>query len=88
MLRFTPNANPSCRPTNHWPMQTVTATIIDSAPMPKIRRPAAITGNDGELAVTTAPARQMRAKTSVERRVPNRSMMTPPMSTMTMFGRL
>jgi hypothetical protein len=35
---------------------------MDSALTPKIRRPAAITGNDGELAVTTAPTKQMRAK--------------------------
>ena len=88
MLRLTPNANPSCRPTNHWPIATVIATIIDSAPSPKIRRPAAITGNDGEIAVTSAPMLQMMAKISVERRVPNRSTMTPPIRTTTMFGRL
>ena len=37
---------------------TVTATIIDSAPILKIRRPAAITGNDGDIAVTSAPTLQ------------------------------
>jgi hypothetical protein len=43
IARFTPKANPSCLPMNHWPMMTVIATIIDSAPRPKISRPAAIT---------------------------------------------
>jgi hypothetical protein len=69
-------------------MATVIATIIDSAPRPKRRRPAAITGKSGETAVTTAPTRQTIANISVDVRVPNRSTMTPPMSTMTMLGKL
>jgi len=69
-------------------MATVIATIIDSAPRPKISRPAAITGKLGDAAVITAPIAQMIANTSVEVLVPNRSTMTPPMSTMTTFGRL
>ena len=37
-------------------MATVIATIIDSAPSPKISRPAAMTGKSGESAVTSAPS--------------------------------
>ena len=48
----------------------------------------AITVNDGETAVTTAPTRQTEEKITVARRVPMRSTMTPPTSTMTMFGKL
>ena len=32
MLRLTPKAKPSWRPTNHCPRVVVMATIIDSAP--------------------------------------------------------
>ena len=88
MLRLTPNANPSCRPTNHCPIATVIATIIDSAPRPKISRPAAIAGKFGAIAVTTAPTREITANASVDNRVPYRSTMIPPTSTMMMFGRL
>ena len=44
--------------------------------------------NDGETAVRTAPATQMAAKISVALRVPMRSTMMPPTSTMMMFGKL
>ena len=88
MLRFSPKANPSCLPTNHCPMMTVTATIIVSAPRPKMRRPPAITGKLGEIAVSAAPIVQMIAKTSVVSRAPKRSMRMPPMSTITMLGKL
>ena len=70
MLRLTPNAKPSCLPTNHCPMMTVMATIIDSAPRPKIRRPNAISSKMGDSAVMTAPIAQIVAKTSVASRAP------------------
>lgn len=88
MLRFKPKASPSWRPTNHCPIATVMATIIDSAPNPKMRRPAAITGKSGDMAVTAAPIAQMMANTSVASRVPNRSTIMPPRSTMMMLGKL
>ena len=67
---------------------TVTATISVSAPRPKIRRPNAIIGKLGDSAVITAPSVQMVANTSVVIRAPKRSMMRPPISTMTMLGKL
>ena len=88
MLRFTPKASPSCLPLNHWPSAAVTATIIDSAPSPNTRRPSAMMAKLPEAAVRIAPIRQMAAKPSVAVRVPMRSTMTPPMSTITTLGRL
>ena len=73
---------------NHCPRAVVTATIMDSAPSPNTRRPAAIPMNVPESPVMIAPARQIAVKTSVAVLVPIRSTITPPMSTMMMFGRL
>ena len=42
--RFTPKANPSSLPLNHFASAVVTATISDSAPRPRTKRPASITG--------------------------------------------
>ena len=47
-----------------------------------------MTVNDGEMAVTTAPSRQTEEKITAARRVPIRSTMIPPTSTMTRFGKL
>jgi hypothetical protein len=43
MVRFRPKAKESSFPLNHRARIVVMATIMDSAPSPKIRRPAAIT---------------------------------------------
>jgi hypothetical protein len=83
-----PNAKPRSRPLNHWPSAAVTATIIDSAPRPNTRRPSAISAKVPEAAVMTAPTRQIAVNASVAVRVPKRSTITPPMSTMMMFGAL
>ena len=69
-------------------MITLIATIIDSAPRPKMSRPRAMTGKSGDAAVMSAPTVQMAANASVEARAPNRSTMMPPMSTMMTFGKL
>ena len=113
MVRFTPKAKLNSLPLNQRAMAVVTATMSDSAPRPKTRRPAAITLMSGATgsapnslsrpftirpsgaragisgkAVTAAPAKQMIPNSSVDFLVPMRSMITPPMSTMMMFGKL
>ena len=88
IVRLMPKAKLSSFPLNHLPIAVVTATMSDSAPRPKISRPAAIVASVPDSAVTAAPARQMTPNASVARRVPMRSTMNPPMSTMTMFGML
>jgi hypothetical protein len=73
---------------NHFAIAVVTATISDSAPIPKISRPAAITQSWGESAVMTAPRKQSRPKSIVPFRVPIRSISRPPSRTMKTFGML
>lgn len=52
-------ANASWRPANQMPSATIVATIMVSAPMPNISRPAAISANGVPIAVRAAPARQI-----------------------------
>ena len=113
MVRLIPNAKLSSLPLNHRAMAVVTATMSDSAPSPKIRRPATIdastrdstskpkmdpshdtsaarganAGRSGQ-AVTAAPRKQIAPNSRVERLVPMRSMMIPPIRTITMLGKL
>jgi len=75
-------------PLNQRASAVVTATISDSDPIPKMNRPVAITQNSPESAVTTAPVSAITANRAVDFRVPIRSMMIPPISTITMFGTL
>ena len=86
MVRLMPNAKDSSLPRNHLAMAVVTATMSDSAPRPKTRRPAAITESLPLSAVRAAPAKQSTPKRRVARRVPMRSMMTPPMRTIRTLG--
>ena len=86
IVRLIPNANDSSLPRNHLAIAVVTATISDSAPRPKIRRPAAIGTSDPQAAVIAAPAKHSTPNSSVALRVPIRSMITPPSSTMNTLG--
>ncbi len=88
IVRFTPKAKLSSLPRNQRAMPTVTATISDSAPIPKISRPAAMTSNSPVAAVTAAPTKQSTPNSSVAFLTPIRSMMIPPIRTMMMFGKL
>ncbi len=69
-------------------MAQVTETISDSAPIPKMSRPVAITASVPVAAVTPAPAKQSTPNSSVAFFTPIRSMMMPPISTMITFGTL
>ncbi len=64
------------------------ATISDSAPMPKTKRPATIMGNAAPNAVMNAPIRQSTPKISSALRVPMRSIRMPPSTTVKMLGKL
>ena len=75
-------------PRNHLAIAVVTATMSDSAPRPKIRRPATITASLALTTVIAAPAKHRTPNTIVDFRVPMRSMMNPPISTMNTFGML
>ncbi len=88
MVRLAPNAKLSSFPLNQRAMAQVTETMSDSAPIPKISRPAAMTQNSPVAAVTAAPTKQRTPNSSVPFFTPMRSMMIPPISTMMMFGRL
>ena len=66
MARLTPNANPSWRPTNHWPMITRDGDDHRLGAEAEDEPPAAITGKSGDIAVMAAPIVQMTANTSVE----------------------
>jgi hypothetical protein len=80
MVRLMPNAKLSSLPLNHLASAVVTATMSGSAPTPSRNRPAAMTANCEDMAVTAAAARQMRAKSVIDFFVPHRSMMYPPTS--------
>ncbi len=86
MVRFTPKAKESSFPRNHLAMAVVTATISDSAPRPNTRRPAAIIASVPLAAVSAAPRKHRTPKRKVALRVPMRSMTTPPIRTIRMFG--
>ena len=57
-----PRAKLSSLPLNHFATPVVMATISDSAPMPKTKRPATIMGKAAPKAVMTAPIRQSTLK--------------------------
>ena len=88
IVRLTPKAKLSSRPLNQRAIPTVTETIRDSAPIPNISRPAAMTTNSLVAAVTEAPMKHSVPKSSVAFFTPIRSMMIPPTRTMMMFGKL
>ena len=88
IVRLRPKAKLSSFPLNHFAIAVVTATMSDSAPRPNTSRPAAMTRSSPDAAVMAAPARHRTPKMSVARRVPMRSMMRPPTSTIPMFGTL
>ena len=88
ITRLMPKAKLSSFPRNHLARAVVTETISDSAPMPKMKRPLAMTPKRGVAAVRMAPARQMVPNRRVALRVPMRSMITPPMSTVAMGAML
>ncbi len=88
MVRLMPKAKLSSLPLNQRAMAQVTATMSDSAPRPKTRRPAAIVTRSPLAAVSAAPALHSTAKIKVARRTPIRSISRPPSSTMNTFGTL
>src|SRR6266478_1750944 len=57
IIRLIPNAKLSSFPRNHFATAVVTATIKDSAPRPKISRPAAMKASLPDSTVTIAPNR-------------------------------
>ena len=75
MVRLMPKAKLSSLPRNHLAKAVVTATIIDSAPNPRIALPAIMVPGSPLAAVSTAPSRQRTAKMASAFLVPIRSMM-------------
>ena len=86
--RLMPKAKLNSFPRNHLAIAVVTATMSDSAPMPKMKRPAAMKKKREVAAVRIAPIRQMTPNKRVALRVPMRSMMIPPMRTVAMGAML
>ena len=83
-----PKAKLSSLPLNHFARAVVTATFSDSAPMPKMRRPAAMSQSCADATVIAGPMTQRTPKIISDLRSPRRSIMKPPISTVKMFGKL
>src|ERR1022692_1516364 len=73
IIKLIPKAKLSSLPRNHLATAVVTATISDSAPKPKIKRPLAITVRAPDKLVTTAPKKHSVPKIKIALRVPIRS---------------
>src|SRR6202140_877860 len=73
MVRLMPKAKLNSLPLNHRAKAAVTATISDSAPMPKINRPTAISQRCPEATVIAGPIKHRTAKSIKDFRTPIRS---------------
>src|SRR5271167_456565 len=88
IVRLMPKAKLSSLPLNQRAKAAVTATISDSAPIPKTSRPTAISQRCPDATVIAGPIKQRTAKIIKERLSPIRSIKTPPITTVKMFGKL
>ncbi len=88
IVRLMPKAKLNSFPLNHRASAAVTATISDSAPMPKMSRPVAISQRCPDATVIAGPIKQSTPKIINDRRNPIRSIRTPPMTTVNMLGKL
>src|ERR1700675_1337723 len=70
IIRLMPKAKLNSLPRNHLATAVVTATIRDSAPKPKIKRPVAITLSCPDKTVTIDPAKHSVPKMKIAFRVP------------------
>src|SRR5271166_2471975 len=72
IVRFMPKAKLSSLPLNHRARAAVTATFKDSAPIPKMSRPAAMIQSAPEEAVMAGPSRHKTPKIMSDLRRPRR----------------
>src|ERR1700730_14629990 len=87
-VRFNPKAKLSSFPLNQRASAVTTATFSDSAPIPKISRPVAMTDKCPDMTVIAGPIKQSTPKNISDFRRPIRSMMMPPIKTVKMLGKL
>ena len=85
---MTPKAKLRSLPLNHLAIAAISETYIDSVPMPKSKRPDAMTHRFGVREVITAPEKRMRVNSISERRMPMRSVRMPPITKVKIVGKL